>query len=128
MIRAGCRPGSAGERRIAGEAAVSDRRIHPRQVLVDDAAGAEIHVPDLGIAHLPVRQAHIHAGAGDQAVRLGGQQVVVNRGVGRINGVVLGIVAVTEAIQDDQHQGFWRGRHKYDPCSEWVKVAEDFNP
>ena len=117
-----------GDGGIAEELAVTDRLGYPGEVLIHHTAGTEVHMADLGVAHLPVRQAHIHAGAGDQAVRLGGEQVVVNRGVGRINGVVLGIVAVTEAIQDDQHQGFWRGRHKYDPCSGEVKVAGHFNP
>ena len=31
------------------------------QFLIDDAAGAHVQVPDLGIAHLPFRQADAHA-------------------------------------------------------------------
>ncbi len=67
---------------------------------------------DLGIAHLPVRQAHVHAAARDQTVRLGGTQVIVDRGVGCMNGVELGTVAVSEAVENDQNQGFGHGgRH-----------------
>ncbi|MNT71722.1 hypothetical protein D3C72_2102390 [compost metagenome] len=67
---------------------------------------------DLGVAHLSVRQTDVHAGAGDQAVRLGSAQAIVNRRAGRVDGVVFVAFAVTETIQDDQDQRFWRARHQ----------------
>ncbi|MNJ53783.1 hypothetical protein D3C77_491930 [compost metagenome] len=102
----------ATQHRVFEELAVLDRLGHPGEVLVHHAAGAEVHVADLGVAHLPVRQADVHAGAGDQAVRLGGAQAIVNRRAGRVDGVVFVAFAVTETIQDDQDQGFWRARHQ----------------
>ena len=59
---------------VGEEAAVLDRRVDAGQVLVDDAAGAEVHVADFGIAHLPVRQADVAAFGMDQRVRALGQQ------------------------------------------------------
>ena len=66
----------ADQLRILEETAVLDRRIDAGQVLINDTAGAQVHVPDLGIAHLPVRQAHVAAFGMDQRVRRGGQQAL----------------------------------------------------
>ncbi|MCY1509118.1 Rhodanese-like domain protein [compost metagenome] len=43
-----------------------------------------------------------------------GAQAVVDRGVGGVDGVVVGAVAVAEAVQDDQHQRFGRGGHGFE--------------
>ncbi|MNJ81652.1 hypothetical protein D3C77_805620 [compost metagenome] len=51
----------AGEHRVAEELAITNGLGDAGEVLVDDTAGTEVHVADLGVAHLPVRQAHIHA-------------------------------------------------------------------
>ena len=40
------------ERLIADKLAVADRDVDPRVILVDDTAGADVQVPDFGIAHL----------------------------------------------------------------------------
>ena len=45
------------ERRILEEGAILDRLVHAHQVLVEDAAGTDRQVADLGVAHLPRRQA-----------------------------------------------------------------------
>ena len=95
--------------RIGEELAVADRLGHPGEVLVHHAAGAEIHVADLGVAHLPVRQADIHATAGDQSVRLSSQQTIVNRLARGMDGIEVRAVAVPEAIENDQYQRFGRG-------------------
>ena len=55
---------SAGSLR---ESAVGDRVADAQQFLLHHAAGADVHVPDLGIAHLPVRQADIAAGGVQEA-------------------------------------------------------------
>ena len=91
---------------IGEKAAVVDRGIDPGQVLVDDAAGAEVHVPDFGIAHLPVRQADMAAGGFDQRVRLRRPQRAPVRQLGLRQRVVLRIVAMTPAIEDQQDHGF----------------------
>ncbi|MNP05238.1 hypothetical protein D3C76_971840 [compost metagenome] len=101
----------AGQHRILEELAVADRLGHAGEVLVDDTAGAEVHVADLGVAHLAVGQADVHAGAGDQAVRLAGQQAVPIGLLRGIDGVVFRGVAMAEAVQDDQDQGFGRYAH-----------------
>ena len=47
--------GEIQQRGIAGEFAALHRPIDARQVLQHDASGADIHVPDFGIAHLAFR-------------------------------------------------------------------------
>ena len=49
--------------------AVLDRAVDARQVLQHHPAGADIHVADLGIAHLPVGQADLVLGGVEQRVR-----------------------------------------------------------
>ena len=63
-------PGEGGESRVAGEAAVLDGEVDAAEVHGDDAPGADVGVPDLGVAHLPGGQADIGA-VGDQAWRAG---------------------------------------------------------
>ena len=36
------------------ELTIRDRLVHASDVLIDDPAGPEVQVPDLGVAHLPV--------------------------------------------------------------------------
>ena len=50
-----------GERRRAGEAAVLGGLADARQFLHHHAAGADVQVADLGVAHLAVRQADVAA-------------------------------------------------------------------
>ena len=50
-------PACLEERRALEEAAVGDRGVDPRQVLEDRPAGTEVEMTDLGVAHLPRRQA-----------------------------------------------------------------------
>ena len=58
--RAGDRAVARGEERgPLEERSVGDRGIDPRQVLEDRASRAEVQVADLGVAHLPRRQADI---------------------------------------------------------------------
>ena len=47
------------QRRVGREAAVRDGVVDPRQVHPDHAPGADVGVPDLGVAHLPLGQAHV---------------------------------------------------------------------
>lgn len=60
-----------GQRRGPGDAAVSDGVADPHQLLVHHAPGADIHVPDFGVAHLPIRQPDIAAGGAQEGVRAG---------------------------------------------------------
>ena len=44
--------------RILGEGPVFKGQVDAHQVLVDNAAGAKVHVADLGVAHLPLGQSY----------------------------------------------------------------------
>ena len=61
---------AGGEQRLVlEEAAVGDGVVDPGQVLLDDRAGAEVEVADLGVAHLPLGQADVGALGGELGVR-----------------------------------------------------------
>ena len=51
---------------VARERAVLDRQVDPGELLVDDPAGADVEVPDLGVAHLPLGQPDGQPGARDR--------------------------------------------------------------
>ena len=57
-----------GQCGVTVEAAIGDRT-SPGQVLVDDAPGAQVHVADLGIAHLAGRQTDRQPIGADQRQR-----------------------------------------------------------
>ncbi len=100
------------DRRVLEELAVADRFGHACEVLVYHSSGAEVHVADFRVAHLAVRQTHVHTGTGDQAVGYGGSQAVEYRLVGRVHGVVVVAFTVSEAIENYQDQRFRRGSHR----------------
>ncbi len=68
VLRLGRRAGRQ-QLRIGEEAAIADGRVDPGQVLVDDAAGAQVHVAHFRVAHLPIRQADMAAFGMDQRMR-----------------------------------------------------------
>ncbi|MNN88113.1 hypothetical protein D3C81_2057580 [compost metagenome] len=53
----------AAQSRVLEELTITDGLGHAGEVLVDHTPGAQVHVADFGVAHLPIRQAHVHAGA-----------------------------------------------------------------
>ena len=73
---------------MRGQRAVVDRIVDARQVLRHHPAGADIHVADFGIAHLPVGQADGAAGGLQQGVRALGQHAFEIGGMGRGDRVV----------------------------------------
>jgi hypothetical protein len=96
-----------GEGRVAGQAAVDDGLADSRQFLHDDPAGADVEVPDLGIAHLAFGQADIEARCAQEGVRPAHQQVEC-RGVGLADGIVMLVFAPSPAVEDDEHDGTGR--------------------
>ena len=90
---------------IAGQGAVGDRLIDARHDLGDHPAGADIHMADLGIAHLVVGQADIGARGGEQAMGTARHETVPDRGMGLGDGVVLHRLAIAPAVEDAQHDG-----------------------
>jgi len=92
------------ERGIGIEFAVLDRLGDPGQFLVDDSACADIHVADLGIAHLAGRQSNRFARCLQQGVRAIVQESVPVRRVAGGDGVVRGSFAHAPAVQDQQQE------------------------
>ena len=90
---------------IPVEAAVGDRRVDARQILHHDAAGADIHVADLGIPHLAVGQADIVLARLQLRVRAVRHEAVPIRRPGQEDGVVVAVGALAPAVQDAQDDG-----------------------
>jgi hypothetical protein len=101
--------------RVAKEAAVADRHGDPHEVLVRDPSGAQILVADLAVAHLARRQADGLTGRVQQAMRVGGQQLIQHRQAGEKDRVAvstsgLGVLVLdAPAVAHDQHE---RTRHR----------------
>ena len=99
---------------VLEKVAVPDIARDARQLLVDYAARTDIGVSDLGVSHLPVRQADILAGCIDLIVLVFFQQAVDHRRLCHCDRVVLEIVrvAVAEAVHDDErHRGVFKFCH-----------------
>ena len=92
------------QHRVLEELAVPDGLGDAGQLLIDDAAGAEIGVSDLAVAHLPLRQADGQAGAAQQGVRTAGEQRVERRRARRGDGVVGRGRSLAPAVEDRQQQ------------------------
>jgi len=74
------------------------------QFLVDDAASADVGVANLRVTHLTVGQTNIHAGRTDQGVGMCGEYLVEHRLLCHCDGVALGLLAIAEAVEDDECQ------------------------
>ncbi len=88
--------------RVLEELAVLDLLGHLGQDLEDHAARAHIGVADLGVAHLPLGQAHVKAGGLERGVGIFGKEAVEVRGIGDIDGVALGGDGQSVAVHDDK--------------------------
>ena len=71
-------------------------------ILIHDAAGADVHVTDFGIAHLQRRQPHPFFGSINDGVRAGFPEHVPVRFARLADGVVIAVLTVSEAVEDDQ--------------------------
>ena len=91
---------------VVVEAAFLDGTGDAREVLVDDAPGADVHVADFGIAHLSLGQAHRHAGGLQQAVRPVLPEPVPGRRVAEADGVVRPGRAVAPAVENHEYERF----------------------
>jgi hypothetical protein len=93
-----------GERRQCRERAVGDGVVDPGQVLHDDAAGADIHVADFGVAHLARGQADRPAGGRQQGVwAFRGHPVEILR-LRQRDGIVLSVQPVAPPVENAQHR------------------------
>ncbi len=99
-----------GQHGIVVDLAVLDGLGDTGEVLVDDAPGAEVHVADLGVTHLTVRQTHVAAIGVDQGVWALLPQAVHVGGVGGGDGVGRCVFVVSIAVEDDQRHRARCGR------------------
>ena len=111
-------PERGDERLVLEEAAVLDRAVDPLEVLVEDAAGADRQVADLGVAHLPGGQADGLARRGERRVRVVLPEPVEHRRVGELDGVPRSRRGDAPAVQDDER--YERGR-----AADWHMEAND---
>ena len=92
----------ADERRLLEERPVRDRAVHPLEVLVEHASGADRQVADLRVPHLALGQADRLAGGLQRRVRVARPQVVENARVGELDRVPGPGRRATPAIEDDE--------------------------
>ena len=78
----------------------------PGQLLVYDAACADVQMAYLAVAHLPVRQAYVLPGGGDLGMGIGGGQGHDVLGAVGGDGIALGIRPAAKAVQNDQCRQF----------------------
>ncbi len=105
-------PLAAGDRlhrcqqgRIGKEIAVGNTFADLGQILIDDTPGADIKVPDLGIPHLPVRQADIEPGSGQGRGRILSKEGIEMRGPRRGYCISRPRLGFPPAIKDQQSDG-----------------------
>ena len=90
------------ERRVLEERAVLDRLVDAHQVLEEHAARADRQVPDLGVAHLAVREADRLAGRLERRVREVGPEPVEDRGVRELDRIPRPRLGYPPPIEDDE--------------------------
>ena len=100
-----------GQRRVSKESTFFNFNVQTGQVLIHDAARAQVNVTDFGVTHLTIGQAHFQTGSIDQGMRAFCPQRIHYRGFGSKNGVILAVFTVAIAIQNHQYHRFFRNRH-----------------
>ena len=85
------------------EVSVLDHEVDAGDVHVNDAAGADVEMADLAVAHLPFGQPHERSAGVDQGVGILAQQAVVSRFARERDGIGFGLGAVTPAVEDDEN-------------------------
>ena len=90
------------QRRVLVERSIGDRLVDAHDVLIDDAPGAEVEVPDLAVAHLPVRQADVVPGGADENVRVPLVEPGERRHARQSYGVAVGFGTLAESVEDDE--------------------------
>ena len=103
-----------GQGGVAVELARADRPVDARQLLEDDAAGAETQVADLGVADHSRRQAHRLTGGLQESRRIGAPEPLHEARAAGGDGVALGPLAVAPAVQDDEDRGKRDGHPRTD--------------
>ncbi len=109
------------QQRLLEKFAVRDHQVDARDVHVDDAARAHVHVAHFAVAHLSFGQADERPGRLDQRVGKILEQAVVIRLPREGNRVALGFGAVAPAVehgQNNRFRSFWhRSLRIHGTCS-----------
>ncbi|CNU06327.1 Uncharacterised protein [Salmonella enterica subsp. enterica serovar Bovismorbificans] len=71
-----------GQDWVSKESTFFNFNVQTRQVLINDAACAQVNVAHFGVAHLAVRQTHFQTGCVDQGMRTFCPQSIHHRGFG----------------------------------------------
>ena len=88
--------------RILQDGVVGTGTVDLHQILIDDATCADIEMPRLGVAHLPVWQAHVRTRSLQLGVRIAGLQLIHVRRGGPIDHVSPAPVADSPTVENDQ--------------------------
>ena len=87
---------------ILKEGAVLNGLGDPGQILEHHPARADVGVTHLGVAHLPLRQAHVHAGGRQLAAGVLGKDLVQVGGTGGGNGVAGLVAPQAKTVHDNE--------------------------
>ena len=90
------------QRRELVELAALDALGDADQVLRHDAAGAEVEVAHLAVAHLALGEADGQPARVQESARVRVPEPVPDRGVGQLDRVALALGPVAPAVQNDQ--------------------------
>ena len=92
----------AKQRGIGVETAINNGSIDAREILINEATSADIHVPDFGISHLSVWQSDVQTMRVHERMRIGREQLAPVRTVRLRDRIILRIVALAPAVKDQQ--------------------------
>jgi hypothetical protein len=90
------------ERLVLEEVAALDRAVDSHEVLVDHPAGADREMADLGVPHLPARQADRFPGGFERRVRVAAPELVEDGCVRELDSVPRPRRRAAPAVEDDE--------------------------
>ncbi len=94
---------------VLEEGALGDVLIDPRDLLIDHAPRAEVHVPDLRVAHLPLRQPDGEPRRLQGRVRVLRKEAIEERLRSRIDGRNRRVLGDAEAVEDEEEMAVCHG-------------------
>jgi len=105
------------QKRLLEKILVRNHQVDARDVHVNDAARAHIHVAHFAVAHLSLRQPNVRTGSVDQRVGKILEQAVIIGFASESNRISLGLSAVAPTIEHSQHNRFRSFGHIYEYAS-----------
>ena len=102
------------EHRICRKIAIGDRFIDAGKILIDNASGTEIQVPDFRVPHLSFGQTDIHAAATEMGDRIFLVHLASERGIRKPRAVPVALRSlrpcriVTPSIPNNKNDWFFR--------------------